>query len=328
MRDPELMQRADRAAIALEEAWERWRGMHGLGTEPLPPVSSYVGYSLEEPWGQPRVVFGLRSDEAELLASLLDGHDCVGPIYTEVSTRSEWRQPADASGPQLRSYGGNSVSVPAQARRPVSDQVGAGGSAGRGLEVVMPLADGPDDVDLDADEMPAMDSSGFVVDSEPETMTVTDGGGAATGRAGRSRGRRPAKASRTDTDAAEGEPGSPPEAAVDADPGDAGGGSPPLAPLPEITDFPPAEDAVPDGEAATSSARRPSKPVKVPAQGPGYRGPRYQGYPPRYDPDTGSRKAAAKADQVAEDDGPRPAATRRSPVAKLKSGARRRATSS
>jgi len=109
MRDPELMQRADRAAIALEEAWERWRAMHGLGAEPLPPVSSYVGYSLEEPWGQPRVVFGLRADEAELLAALLEGHDCVGPIYAEVSTRpgertgcaddAAVRQSAQCAGP-------------------------------------------------------------------------------------------------------------------------------------------------------------------------------------------------------------------------------------
>ena len=59
MRDPELMLRAQRAATELERAWDRWRTMHGLGADPLPPVSSYVGYSLEEPWGQPRVVFGI-----------------------------------------------------------------------------------------------------------------------------------------------------------------------------------------------------------------------------------------------------------------------------
>src|SRR5215469_7722554 len=80
MRDPELMQRADRAAIALEEAWERWRAMHGLGSEPLPPVSSYVGYSLEEPWGQPRVVFGLEATEAERLATIIDGGEFAWPF--------------------------------------------------------------------------------------------------------------------------------------------------------------------------------------------------------------------------------------------------------
>jgi len=41
--------------------------MHGLGTEPLPPVSSYVGYSLQEPWGQPRVVFGIDAGEAVII---------------------------------------------------------------------------------------------------------------------------------------------------------------------------------------------------------------------------------------------------------------------
>ena len=91
MRDPDLVQRAERAATALERAWIHWRTMHGLGSDPLPPVSSYVGYSLEEPWGQPRVVFGVGAEEAERLAALLDGHDCVGPIHAEVRGRPEWR---------------------------------------------------------------------------------------------------------------------------------------------------------------------------------------------------------------------------------------------
>ncbi len=60
MRDPDLVTRAQRAAVALERAWERWRAMHGLSAEPMPPVSSYVGYSIEEPWGRPRVVLVLR----------------------------------------------------------------------------------------------------------------------------------------------------------------------------------------------------------------------------------------------------------------------------
>lgn len=81
MRDPDLVTRAQRAAVALERAWERWRAMHGLSAEPMPPVSSYVGYSIEEPWGRPRVVFGVDAREAELLAALLDHHECVGPFY-------------------------------------------------------------------------------------------------------------------------------------------------------------------------------------------------------------------------------------------------------
>ena len=80
MRDPELVLRAQRAAAALERAWYRWRLTHGLGADPLPPVSSYVGYSLEEPWGQPRVVFGVDAEEAEQLAALLDGNDLAGYV--------------------------------------------------------------------------------------------------------------------------------------------------------------------------------------------------------------------------------------------------------
>jgi hypothetical protein len=86
LRDPDLILRAQVAAAELERAWDRWRTMHGLGTDPLPPVSSYVGYSLEEPWGQPRVVFGIEAREAEHLAALLDRHDCAGPVYASVAS--------------------------------------------------------------------------------------------------------------------------------------------------------------------------------------------------------------------------------------------------
>jgi hypothetical protein len=71
MPDPRLVTRAQRAATMLERAWERWRTAHGLAAEPLPPVSSYVGYSIEEPWGRPRVVFGVAAEEAERLAAFL-----------------------------------------------------------------------------------------------------------------------------------------------------------------------------------------------------------------------------------------------------------------
>src|SRR6266704_1778934 len=79
MRDPDLVVRAQRAAAELEQAWDRYRSAHALGAEPLAPVSSYVGYSLEEPWGEPRVVFGIAAEEAERIASLLNGHACGGP---------------------------------------------------------------------------------------------------------------------------------------------------------------------------------------------------------------------------------------------------------
>ena len=45
----------------------------------MPPVSSYVGYSIEEPWGRPRVVFGVNAEDAERLAALLQESAGYGP---------------------------------------------------------------------------------------------------------------------------------------------------------------------------------------------------------------------------------------------------------
>src|SRR5579863_8390666 len=101
MRDPDLVTRAQRAAVALERAWERWRAMHGLSAEPMPPVSSYVGYSIEEPWGRPRVVFGVDAREAELLAALLDHHECVGPFYQADPSDAARTGPAGKDGSPL-----------------------------------------------------------------------------------------------------------------------------------------------------------------------------------------------------------------------------------
>src|SRR6202012_3127405 len=72
MRDPELVARAQRAAARLESAWERWRALQGLGETPAQPVVGYVGYSLKEPWGQPRAVIGFSAEEAERLAEFLE----------------------------------------------------------------------------------------------------------------------------------------------------------------------------------------------------------------------------------------------------------------
>jgi hypothetical protein len=77
MRDPELVARAQRAAARLESAWEQWRALHGLAVAPGQPVVSYVGYSLKEPWGEPRVVIGVDADEAEFLADFLDRDECA-----------------------------------------------------------------------------------------------------------------------------------------------------------------------------------------------------------------------------------------------------------
>jgi hypothetical protein len=88
MRDPDLVVRAQQAATALESAWCRWRKLHGLAADPAPSVSSYVGYSLEAPWGQSRIVFGICAEDAELLAALLERHDCVGPVHASVQAKS------------------------------------------------------------------------------------------------------------------------------------------------------------------------------------------------------------------------------------------------
>src|ERR1700733_6964757 len=77
MRDPELVARARRAATRLESAWEQWRALHGLAVAPGQQVVSYVGYSLQEPWGEPRVVIGIDADEAEYLAEFLDRDECA-----------------------------------------------------------------------------------------------------------------------------------------------------------------------------------------------------------------------------------------------------------
>jgi hypothetical protein len=95
MRDPNLVQRAEQAATALEQAWTRWRVRHGLGTGPLPPVSSYVGYSVEEPWGQPRVVLGVEAAEAERLAAILDGDEPARVNGVEAAALPRPRQPAE-----------------------------------------------------------------------------------------------------------------------------------------------------------------------------------------------------------------------------------------
>ena len=88
MRDPELVARAQRAATRLESAWEQWRALHGLAVAPGQPVVSYVGYSLKEPWGEPRVVIGIDADEAEYLAEFLDRDECAQPGRSRFSPLS------------------------------------------------------------------------------------------------------------------------------------------------------------------------------------------------------------------------------------------------
>jgi hypothetical protein len=94
MRDPELVARATRAALRRESAREPSRALHGLAVAPGQPVESYVGYSLKEPRGEPRVVIGIDADEAEFLAEFLDRDQCAsaGPLAGQ-------QQPSDRQSP-------------------------------------------------------------------------------------------------------------------------------------------------------------------------------------------------------------------------------------
>jgi hypothetical protein len=120
MRDPDLVVRAQKAATALERAWCHWRSTHGLDAEPAPPVSSYVGYSLDAPWGQARIVFGICAEEAEQLAALLEHHDCVGPVHASVTARPV--------GPSRQSQANGQVHVPAPAPASAGQQSAPAGS--------------------------------------------------------------------------------------------------------------------------------------------------------------------------------------------------------
>ena len=103
MRDPELAARAQRAATRLESAWEQWRALHGLAVAPGQPVVSYVGYSLKEPWGEPRVVIGIDADEAEYLAEFLDRDECAqrGQQVTPQQALSQQALPQQVQLPQV-----------------------------------------------------------------------------------------------------------------------------------------------------------------------------------------------------------------------------------
>jgi hypothetical protein len=105
MRDPELVARAQRAATRLESAWEQWRALHGLAVAPAQPVVSYVGYSLNEPWGEPRVVIGIDADEAEFLAEFLDRDECA-----RRAEPGQWAEPVQ----QATSHQGTLLAEPSQ----------------------------------------------------------------------------------------------------------------------------------------------------------------------------------------------------------------------
>ena len=76
-----MIQNWSHVLSAPRRAWNlhgnNWRALHGLAVAPGQPVVSYVGYSLKEPWGEPRVVIGIDADEAEYLAEFLDRDECA-----------------------------------------------------------------------------------------------------------------------------------------------------------------------------------------------------------------------------------------------------------
>jgi hypothetical protein len=90
-----MVARAAYAAARLEQAWERWRALHGLSGS-ADPLASYVGYSHQEPMGQPRVVIGVDAAEAEYFADFLEGHDCAAPgLSGDASAASAAGLPVD-----------------------------------------------------------------------------------------------------------------------------------------------------------------------------------------------------------------------------------------
>jgi hypothetical protein len=102
MRDPELVVRAQRAATRLESAWGQWRALHGFAVAPGQPVVSYAGYSLTEPWGEPRVVIGIDADEAEYLAEFLDRDECAQRLQIPHQQVRRAEPPGEDTGEQAR----------------------------------------------------------------------------------------------------------------------------------------------------------------------------------------------------------------------------------
>jgi hypothetical protein len=168
MPDPRLISRAQRAATMLEKAWDRWRAVHDLAPEPLPPVSSYVGYSIEEPWGRPRVVFGVDAADAEKLATLLQ--DCAAPQRALEEARA--RIPA-----QGRAAGVNGARGPgSDAVREESAAVQAAGSV-NGFHPVE-TAERPGD-QVDPDHVPEGGTADFAVGGDGTADFAVGGDGSA-----------------------------------------------------------------------------------------------------------------------------------------------------
>jgi hypothetical protein len=263
--------------MALERAWGRWRVMHGLGTDPLPPVSSYVGYSLEEPWGQPRVVFGVGAEEAERLAALLAGHDCVGPVHAEITARPDWRlaASADPATAQGRPFDA-AVSVPAQAPPPGAEpaaerDIGTIGAdfAGTGTTDAYRPSAGSAYADAAYGDTAYADTAyndtGYGGPAYPH-----DADGGEDFDAGDRAVPDEAPARTPPRSWQRGEPAGTVQLAAVEQPGVIAFPRRPQQPADQWQEPIPAEAGASDNYDAT------------PSQGPGYCGPRYQGFPPQY----------------------------------------------
>jgi hypothetical protein len=301
MRDPDLVRRAERAAAALERAWGHWRTMHGLGTAPVPPVSSYVGYSLVEPWGQPRVIFGLQADEAERLAALLDGHDCVGPVHAEVTARPEWRHPALADSPAWPADDPLGIrSRPPRLTHPYRQAPAAQFQLPRFNQAPTPVPLNEPDQAAELAALRTEDVRDAAADSSPageSTPREADAVGIAVPGSDASVVGDPAVDDATGSDTASGDTAVADTAVADTAVSDAAQGG---RAQPGIVSFRPRSQQPAGrqpGNSPGSAARRGAVPVvpkpaapppgeatprKTPPQSPGYRGPRYEGVPPQY----------------------------------------------
>jgi len=63
---------------------------------------SYVGYSLKEPWGEPRVVIGIDADEAEYLADFLDRDECAPRVQIPQQQARRAEPPPEGTGEHAR----------------------------------------------------------------------------------------------------------------------------------------------------------------------------------------------------------------------------------
>jgi hypothetical protein len=126
MPDPEMISRADRAAAALAGAWERWCIRHELAAGSRAQVASYVGYSIDEPGGQPRVVLGVDADEAEYLATLLDGHEFAPGARARPGRRAYLPKPIPPADVPTGPGEEPAATVPADDEQPAGDIAAAG----------------------------------------------------------------------------------------------------------------------------------------------------------------------------------------------------------